>query len=550
MNMNSPGKYQEDAEPELFELLKGLGAGGFAHTYSARVLDEELIRDYGTDRVAIKVPLSLKKQRVLTHEVELNAALWMRLRALKSMHLCRYLGIAVFRGQIVMVMEYCPDGSLRRILGDFWHQKRIPVDDAVGIAQGVLRGLMVIHGERIFHRDIKPENVLMDGDTPKISDLGIAKMIKSNEMASSTVGTIYYMSPEMLGKEGASFPSDIWSLGVTLYEMVTGCLPFGTEEMGVGELVDLIRSAEHRRARDVCPDVPQWLDDVIETSLQKRTSDRYQSADEMLDALTRRKKKDDTDGEIAEIEKLARSGDPGPSVEARIRGFVDKHPEDARGYHYLGQYYTRCQLSREAAEAFQHGIRVVPDDAQLHWDLALVLQSAGHRGEAAQHLERALALNLAPSLRQPAATLLKALKGDDRAHVVAVSAGPKQKNEAFEQDLAPIRELMSREECEQKAASELRRLVKKYPDNPQAYQHLGEHLNRCQMHREAVEAFRKGLDLDASNALLHWDLALAYQRMGRRADAAKHLQQAMSLDLDAGLRQHAARLLKTLGSST
>lgn len=549
--MNGRSFHQENQEPELFELLKGLGAGGFAHTYSARVLDEELIRDYGTDRVAIKVPLSLKKQRVLTHEVELNAALWIRLRALKSIHLCRYLGIAIFRGQIVMVMEYCPDGSLRRVLGDFWHQKRIPADTAVSIAQGVLRGLQVIHEEKIFHRDIKPENVLMDGDTPKISDLGIAKMIKSNEMASSTVGTIYYMSPEMLGKEGASFPSDIWSLGVTLYEMATGRLPFGKEDMGVGELVDVIRSAEHRRAREVCPNIPPWLDDVIETSLQKRASDRYPSAAEMLEALTRGRKKDDVDGEIAAIETLARTGKPGPSVEARIRRFVDRHPGNARGHHCLGQYYARCQLSREAAAALERGIRAVPDDARLHWDLALVLQCAGHRAPAAQHIEKALSLNLDSSLRQPAVTLLKALKGDDRPRrAVAVPEASPRKMETFEQDLAPIRELMSREECEQEAAGELRRLVEKYPENAQAYQHLGEHLNRCQMHREAVEAFRKGLELDTENALLHWDLALAYQRMGQRADAVRHLQQAISFNLDTGLKQHAARLLKALGGAS
>ena len=118
----------------------------------------------------------------------------------------------------------------------------------------------MIHHEHVFHRDIKPENILLEGDTPKIADLGIARMLDANELASTGIGSLPYMSPEILGKEGASFPSDLWSLGVTLYEMVTGRLPFdGT----LGELADMIRRTEPLAACKVCPDVPAGLSEII-----------------------------------------------------------------------------------------------------------------------------------------------------------------------------------------------------------------------------------------------------------------------------------------------
>src|SRR6185295_17677035 len=101
----------------------------------------------------------------------------------------------VFRNQIVMAMEYISGGSLRNVIGIDKKQKRLPVEDAVRIAIGVLDGLAVIHREHVFHRDIKPENILMDGKTPKIADLGISRMLGTNELASTTTGTLYYMSP-------------------------------------------------------------------------------------------------------------------------------------------------------------------------------------------------------------------------------------------------------------------------------------------------------------------------------------------------------------------
>src|SRR5579872_2970930 len=107
-----------------------------------------------------------------------------------------------------MVMEYVPDGSLRKKLGPLDSQKRQSISDAVSIAEGILGGLAVLHEERVCHRDIKPENILMDGRTAKVADLGIARILESDELALSRRGTLYYESPEALGEAGDDSRSD------------------------------------------------------------------------------------------------------------------------------------------------------------------------------------------------------------------------------------------------------------------------------------------------------------------------------------------------------
>ena len=395
-----------------FALLKHLGTGGFAHTYKARVLDGDLIEDYGTDVVAIKIPLNKKKEHVLKKEVTLNAGLYMHIRDLQASNLVRYLGFESFQNQIVMVMEYV-EGNLRDRMGSVGKQRRLDLDESLPIAKGILRGIGAIHREHVFHRDIKPENVLMDGTNPKVADLGIARMLESNELASTTTGTIYYMSPEILSDEGASFTSDIWSFGVTFYEMLTGRLPFGRFGTAIGTMVDLIRRDAPIAPHAVCDHIPYELSQIVMRTLKKPPAERFQTVDEVLAALEVFERGPDQklERELAAIREAVTAPMRTGSAEKRLLDLLTTHPEEPRVYQCLGELYNRLDRHAEAIRVFKKGLHRAPEDALLCWDLALAYQRVGRRSSAVRRLEQALQLGLDTSLRRHAEMLLRALKG-------------------------------------------------------------------------------------------------------------------------------------------
>jgi serine/threonine protein kinase len=402
----------QNLEEELFELLQPLGTGGFAVTYKARVLDPELVHDFGTDIVALKIPHDKKKERALKGEVEKLISLQRGMRERETVNLVRYLGFEVFQGKIIMVMEYAAQGSLRGKIGDIGYQRRLPIEEAVEITLGVLNGLSVLHREHIFHRDIKPENILMQAHNPKITDFGISRMLAAAQFASTTTGTLPYMSPELLSNKGASFASDIWSLGVMCYEMLAGQLPFGEPGVPIVLMIERIRHADMVPLDKLRPEVPPELCRIVRGALQADPQDRFATGQEMyaaLQAFTREQDKR-IEHEAHEILGWLNQGGESTIAEARFRNLVDKYPRDSRAYRYLGEYYNRCQRHAEAIESFQQGLELEPHNASLYWDVALGYQRIGRQEAAVESLRRAIALGLEPRLRQHAATLLRALE--------------------------------------------------------------------------------------------------------------------------------------------
>lgn len=161
----------------------------------------------------------------------------------------------------------------------------LPIDNAVRIARQIATGLAAAHRRSILHRDIKPSNVIVTPENRvKVLDFGLAKLTaQSPTQGNRTMGTLSYMSPEQVRGEDVDCRSDLWSLGAVLYEMLTGERPFQGDRPAVVAVA--IERSEPPPARVLRPEVPDWLEVVIETLLEKHRDRRFPGAGDLLDAL-------------------------------------------------------------------------------------------------------------------------------------------------------------------------------------------------------------------------------------------------------------------------
>ena len=184
-----------------------------------------------------------------------------------------------------IVMEYVQGIDLYDLLEKCG---RLPYDVAAIIAMQVARALDYVHYRGIVHRDIKPANIMIarTGGV-KVMDFGIARDTQLRRLteAGTGIGTPAYMSPEQVLGDKLDARSDIFSLGVVLYQMVTGKKPFVEDEKK--SAMHKIRLEQHTVRASVNPEIPRELDDIIDKCLEKQPRDRWRSAQHMVMALER-----------------------------------------------------------------------------------------------------------------------------------------------------------------------------------------------------------------------------------------------------------------------
>jgi serine/threonine-protein kinase len=183
------------------------------------------------------------------------------------------------QGRCYLAMEYLQGVTLRMRLQQ---TGRIPVDEAVAIGAALCDALEAIHARAIIHRDLKPENIMLAGRETdhqvKLVDFGLAKSLALSTLtiAGSIAGTLAYVSPEQLRGEASDGRSDLFALGVTFYEMLTGQRPFQGESEA--EVLATILKDEPTPIRELRPEVDIRLARIVARLMRKFPQDRYESA--------------------------------------------------------------------------------------------------------------------------------------------------------------------------------------------------------------------------------------------------------------------------------
>lgn len=280
---------------DRYEIIDKVGSGGMADVYKAK--DQRLNRF-----VAIKVlkpEYSSDKSFVNKFRGEAQSA-----AGLSHPNIVNVYDVGDDSGLHYIVMELVEGITLKRFIE---RKGKLEVKEAVGISIQIAQGMEAAHDNHIIHRDIKPQNIIISRDGKvKVTDFGIAKATNSNTITSNAMGSVHYLSPEQARGGYSDEKSDIYSLGVTLYEMLSGKVPFAGDNTVSVALAHI--QGEAMPLGELDQTIPLSVDKIVQKCMQKRPERRYHSASELIVDL--KKALSNPDGDFVQIPALVASDSP------------------------------------------------------------------------------------------------------------------------------------------------------------------------------------------------------------------------------------------------
>jgi len=321
---------------EHYEIVRRLGAGGSGVAYLA---NDTLLQRPVVLKILRAGPMSaLEVRTTMLREARLASAI-------EHPNVCAIYEVGESGGEGFIVMQYVPGESLDRLIVQGPSSLQLVLSVGIQIADG----LQAAHTLGIFHRDLKPQNVMLtDGGLVKILDFGLARRLQPEEASfdpakqglpkdaslaatyTARGGTIRYMAPEQFVTGHSSAQSDVWALGVILYELASGRHPFARPD---GEDFQAIRAIQYSDPVDlseIVPEVPAELKSVIGACLEKNPASRYATAAEVREALKTIMKALKIETGIIPGDAAANLPTSGPGAEKRATGFLSMLAERFR----------------------------------------------------------------------------------------------------------------------------------------------------------------------------------------------------------------------------
>jgi formylglycine-generating enzyme required for sulfatase activity len=251
---------------QRYTLTAHLGSGAMGDVYQAT--DSQTSQTVAVKALDRKLTLDPDMVERFRREGE-------ALRQLRHRHIVSFIDTFQHEGQQVIVMECVSGGNLHQLI----KRGPLPVEQTCRLTLELCDALTQAHHLQIVHRDIKPENVLMSQDgTPKLTDFGLARLVSEGTRLTGTgtqIGTPFYMSPEAWQGQPLDAQADIWSLGILLYEMLTGDVPFGGDTLIA--VMNQVLTAPLPDLKKLRPETPPALVKIVRRMLERDKTRRYQS---------------------------------------------------------------------------------------------------------------------------------------------------------------------------------------------------------------------------------------------------------------------------------